>query len=134
MRKTRRAIVLLAALVLFAFHHAAPMMPTGHDGMPSGSGMPEKILLAGACLAVASGRVRVALRRILEICLESPAKLVTRVKRSPPAHGYASTQATDAVGDNAFGSSRARGGEALATTWLASHSRNCASAIGLANR
>ena len=79
MRKTRRVIVMLAALVLLAFHHAAPMMPAGHDGMPSGSGMPETMLLAGACLAVASGRVRVALRRILEICLESPARLVTRV-------------------------------------------------------
>ena len=79
MRKTRRVIVMLAALVLLAFHHAAPMMPAGNDGMSSGSGMPETMLLAGACLAVASGRVRVALRRILEICLESPARLVTRV-------------------------------------------------------
>ena len=70
---------MLAALVLLAFHHAAPMMPTGHDGMPSGSGTPETMLLAGACLAVASGRVRVALRRILKICFESPARLVTRV-------------------------------------------------------
>ena len=79
MRKTRRAIVLLAALVLLAFHHAAPMMPSGDHGMPSGSGTPETMLLAGACLAVASGHVRVALRRILKICFESPARLVTRV-------------------------------------------------------
>jgi len=79
MRKLRRIIVMLAALALFAFHHAAPMIPAGPDGMPSGSGMPETMLLAGACLAVASERVRAATRRILGIRFEPPARLVTRV-------------------------------------------------------
>ena len=101
MRKTRRVIVMLAALVLLAFHHAAPMVPTGHDGMLSGSGMPETMLLAGACLAVASGRIRAAIRRILGIRFEPPARLVTRmiapisrasrvraIEHPPPPHRF----------------------------------------------
>ncbi len=73
MRKIRRISLLLAALVLLAFHHAAPMMPTGGHGMPSGGGMPQTMLLAGACLAVSSERVRKAMRRILAVRFAPPA-------------------------------------------------------------